>query len=217
LLVAFVWHQLAARKRTAAWAILVVVLVALGVRTIVRNRDWRDDLSLYTAGLRAEPGSAKMHAAVATQYNARGQFDLARAQYQTALAIYGEYPSALEQYGLLEARTGHDAEALQLLKKALSLSEKGSLDYDYAVVNLAAQLMKLNQNDEALTLLDRDIADSPQYARAWSNRAVLYYQRGQLQAARTDAEMALRLDPQNGQARNVLRLTGEGVTSLAPR
>jgi protein O-mannosyl-transferase len=217
LLVAAVWYQLAARKRVAAWAILVVVVAAFGVRTIVRNRDWRDDYSLFTSGLRAEPGSAKMHAAVGTQYAVRGQYDLARAQYQTALAIYSEYPSALEQYGLLQARSGHDAEALQLLKKALSLSEKGSINYDYAVVNLAAQLMKLNQNDEALKLLDKDIADSPQYARAWSNRAVLYYERGETQAARTDAETALRLDPENGQARNLLRLLGQGVTSLAPR
>lgn len=65
----------------------------------------------------------------------------------------------------MESSLGNDQEARRLLESALSLAQKGSLNYDYALVNLAAQLIKLGDYD-ALRLLDQDIADSPGYARA---------------------------------------------------
>jgi len=74
------------------------------------------------------------------------------------------------------------------------------------VVNLAAQYIKLGQNDNALKLLDQDIIDSPSYARAWANRAVIRYKYGQSASARSDAQTALHLDPANPQAQAVLSL-----------
>jgi protein O-mannosyl-transferase len=211
LLVAVLWYQLAAKQPKAAWVLLGVVLVAFCARTIVRNRDWQNNYSLYTAAVRAVPGSAKMHAALGTQYNNRGEYELAKPELEKAIAIFPEYPEALESYGLLKARMGQDAEALQLLQKAVAMSDKGSsMNYDFMVVNAAAQLMKMDKNDEALALLDKDISQSPEYGRAWANRAVLHYKRGETQAARSDAQMALRLDPENAQARNLLRALGEG-------
>jgi Flp pilus assembly protein TadD len=64
--------------------------------------------------------------------------------------------------------------------------------------------MKLGQNDDALKILNGDIALSPGYARAWSNRAVIRYARGEVASARDDAQTAVRLDPANTQARNLL-------------
>jgi len=45
--------------------------------------------------------------------------------------------------------------------------------------------------------MNREISESPGYARAWANRAVVRYKGGQIALARADAEMALRLDPGN--------------------
>lgn len=204
LLIAVLWFKLAARKPAAAWVLLGVVAVALGARTIVRNRDWRDDFSLWTAAVRAVPGSAKAHESAAVQYGLRGEYDVARSEFEEALRIYPDFPAAYESYGLLEASVGHDVKALDLLKRALAMSDKDSMNSGLA--NVAVQLMKLNQNDEALALLNQDIAQFPEYARAWSNRAVLHYRRGETPLARTDAQTALRLDPENTQARNLLQV-----------
>ncbi len=75
-------------------------------------------------------------------------------------------------------------------------------------VNLAAALLERGYVDDSLRLLNGVIAESPAYSRAWSNRAVIYYKRGELDPARADATAALRLDPENPQAQGVLRLTG---------
>ncbi len=58
------------------------------------------------------------------------------------------YPEALESFGLLESSMGHDQESRQLLERALSLAQKGSVKYDFALVNLAAQYIKLGQKGQ---------------------------------------------------------------------
>jgi tetratricopeptide (TPR) repeat protein len=47
--------------RRAALAAFAVWLVLLSALTITRNRDWRDDESLYTATLRQNPASTRVH------------------------------------------------------------------------------------------------------------------------------------------------------------
>jgi len=51
--------------RTGAPIAMVIITVALGIRTYVRNKDWRDELSLATASAKAAPESYKTHAALA--------------------------------------------------------------------------------------------------------------------------------------------------------
>ncbi len=77
-------------------------------------------------------------------------------------------------------------------------------EYDFRVVYLAAELMKLGENDDALKFLNKEIANSPGFSLAWSNRAVIRYQRGEITSAREDAQNALRLDLANIQAQYLL-------------
>jgi Flp pilus assembly protein TadD len=77
--------------------------------------------------------------------------------------------------------------------------------------------MKLGKNDDALKLLNEEIANSPGYARAWSNRAVIHFQRGELTSAREDAQNALRLGPNNPQAQNLLNLLSAPAASAPQR
>ncbi len=148
LLVVLIWSRLEDHKRRLAWAVFAIFVAALALRTVVRNRDWRDNFTLFSAAIRAVPGSAKMHAELGGEYVKRRQLDAARMEFQTALRIDPGFPEALESYGLAESRTGHDQEARRLLETALSLTGKDNIDYDFRAVNLAAQLMKLGQNDE---------------------------------------------------------------------
>jgi tetratricopeptide (TPR) repeat protein len=77
-------------------------------------------------------------------------------------------------------------------------------DYDFRMVGLAAELMKLGENDDALKFLNIEIGRSPGFSPAWSNRGVIRYQRGEMALARADAQNALRLDPANLQAQYLL-------------
>lgn len=213
LLVALLWIRLEERQQIVAWGILFGITVALTARTAVRNRDWRNDLALFSSEVRAVPGNARAHSNVAAEYAKLGRWDAARAEYQAAIRISPDYPEAIENYGLLESHLGHSRDALRLFQRALSETPNDRLDYPWMVVNLAAELMKLGQNDEALNVLNQVIQQRPGLSRAWSNRAVIRGQRGDLRSARSDAEAALRLDPANEQAQRLLRMLHAEVPS----
>lgn len=198
----FVW--LLNRNRTVGVAIVSLVAIVLGVRTVVRNRDWRDNAALYMSAGDAAPNSAKMRAFRGIIYLSRNDFDRSRADLDAALRINPEYPDAVEAMGLLESRIGNQTSALKYLEDALRMSSREDFDYDYRAANLATQQIQMGKLDDAMKLLNRRIAESSNYSRLWSNRAALRLALGQVADARADAKAALQLDPSNMQARNVL-------------
>ena len=213
LLLAVLWASLEKRQAAVAWAVLVLVLAALGARTMVRNRDWKSNYTLYLSAEHVVPNDSRLHANLGGFYMDNGNLELARTELQTALRIYPNFPDANEFYGLTEVRLGHDDTALPLLRRALELTRRDSPRYPEREINLAAMLVKLGKDDEALTLLNDAVAGAPGNPRGWSNRAVVHYRRGEMDMARADAEMALRVDPFNGQAQGVLRAMGVGKTA----
>jgi len=53
------------RTHAAAFAVLATIVVLFGARTWVRNRDWRDDVTLWTSAVKASPNSFKAHKGLA--------------------------------------------------------------------------------------------------------------------------------------------------------
>ena len=205
LLVALILNRSGILRSTAGWTLVGVLLAALGARTIVRNRDWRNNFTLFYSGVQAVPRSARAHRNLADEYVKRGQLDDAVKEFQITLRIYPMYPEAVENYGLAEARIGNDLEAKKLLENAVSLSLDSS-EHTVMEVNLALHLGKLGQYDDALKLLDEVTLRSPGYPLAWTSRAFIRYRRGEVALARSDAETALRLDPSNSQAQELLKI-----------
>jgi protein O-mannosyl-transferase len=215
LLLALMWFQFAKRNSTAAWLLLGIILIAFSARTVVRNRDWRDNFTLFSSAVKAVPRSAKAHSNLAVSYYQAGQIDAAGREVHAALGIYPDIAEAVDLAGLIELQRGHDDQARTLLEKALTLTTKDSPNYQLEAVDLAAVFSRLGQNDRALQILDQQIAQSPNYSLAWSNRAVIRYQQGQFQLARADAQQALSLDPSNSQARNLLAALNNFVPARA--
>ena len=206
LLVALGWNWLRDRRKVLALAAMAIMIAALGIRTVVRNRDWRNNLTLFRAAVQAVPGSEKMRANLGRAYLDHGQNELARKELDVALQIVPEDPGALASYGVLEFRAGNYQAAGKMMEHAFYICRRGDQNYEYIAVNLAAVYMQTDHIDAALQLLNGLIAESPRYSRAWANRAVIHYKRGEIEAAQSDAETALRLDSSNQQARNVMRL-----------
>lgn len=206
LFVILLWIPLLKHSPRSAWAVIVTITVLASVRTTIRNQDWHDDFTLFSADVQAAPGSAKLHAMLGGQYMLRGRWDLAHREFETAVRIYPNYPEVIELCGIIESRMGQDQEALQSLQKARSVAEMGSVTYDSITIDLAAHLVKLGRSDDALSLMNELIENSPGYSPAWSNRAAIHYGRGEFALASQDATVALRLDPANVQAQKLLPL-----------
>ncbi|KAF0308101.1 Transmembrane and TPR repeat-containing protein [Amphibalanus amphitrite] len=83
LLVAAGFHKMTRYRRysTLLRACICLLLVCHGLKTYRRNQDWRDELSLFTAGLRVNRNNAKL-------YNNVGHVLENRSQLQEALAFF---------------------------------------------------------------------------------------------------------------------------------
>jgi tetratricopeptide (TPR) repeat protein len=217
LLGGLAWISLRDRQKLVALAALTAVVAGFALRTAVRNRDWQDNLSLFESAVAAAPGSAKMRSGLGAEYLAEGRIDLAGPQLEAALHIEPNYPDAMESYGLLQSMIGNYAGAGAMMEHALNMSNRENPNYDFMAVNFAAVLMQTGHQDAALDLLNREIGESPRYARAWANRAVLRYQQGETAPARSDAETALRLDPKNSQAHNLMVLLDGSAEAASPK
>lgn len=206
LLLALLWLELEKRNRRAAWYAFATVAVLFSARTVVRNRDWRDMFTLFSSTVRTVPQSAKAHAGLGGEYLRRNQLEAARKEYEISMRIYPDFADLIDSYAIVQSRLGHDREALGLFEKSLAMTAKDDNNYGFVAVNLAAQYMKLGENDKALTILNDQITGSPINSRAFSNRAVIRYQRTEYPLALADAQTALKLDPSNLQAQRVLAL-----------
>ncbi len=106
--------------RTAAWTILGLVLVGNAVRTPVRNRDWRNDLTLFEATARVSTRSIRVLNNYGNVLYTRGDLAGAERQYRKALSLYADYDDArVNLAGVLIAR-GERAEARANLEAVLA-------------------------------------------------------------------------------------------------
>jgi tetratricopeptide (TPR) repeat protein len=176
---------------------------------VLRNQDWRDNLTLYSKDVHAVPQSVRAHLNLGDEYLKRRLVQAAYEEYATALKIYPDSEGALERYGLAEALMGRDGAACADLARALALAQREDPTYDLMAWNLATVLTKVGREEEALAVLNREIDESRGSTRVWASRAAIRYRRGDSAGARTDAEAALRLDPGNEVAQGLLNEMGQ--------
>jgi protein O-mannosyl-transferase len=76
----------------------VLIVAAFGIRTAARNRDWQDEITIWTAAVRDSPDSFKSHLGLAKALIADDHdlnIDHALAEYDQGLAILDSLPPAL--------------------------------------------------------------------------------------------------------------------------
>ncbi|MBI1814498.1 MAG: glycosyltransferase family 39 protein [Deltaproteobacteria bacterium] len=86
LLLSRIGHHLGMTRRHVEWAGVLLVLV-YGARTVVRNRDWRDDLTLWKVTAAAAPRNARAHANYGGALLAQYQLDQAEEEFRRSRKI----------------------------------------------------------------------------------------------------------------------------------
>ena len=97
----------------------MVVVTAFGARAWVRNNDWRDENTLYTATVVDAPASAKAHHNAAVALEHAGRLDDAAVEFRQTLEIYPDYASAAFGIGHIYALKDIRAGAVHWYEQAL--------------------------------------------------------------------------------------------------
>lgn len=122
-----------------------VVLFLCSLRTVLRNREWRDQFSLFQSAIAVSPGSAKVHNNLGVHYGMHGQLLEAQREFEEALRILPRYPEALFNLGLIYRRRGLLAQAEQAYRTAIRVKP----NFPEAHQNLAVLYRLQGRQEEA--------------------------------------------------------------------
>jgi tetratricopeptide (TPR) repeat protein len=134
------------------------IALVLGIRTIARNMDWKDNLSIYTAGVKACPNSVKTRFNLGTAYiqlgNASSSAQEKKSYYSSAVKelkaaqeIYAPYVNIYENLGFVYAEL---AKLSPTKKDSMEYFIKGKESLDYAIFELNLSKPTLFQNQFAI-------------------------------------------------------------------
>ncbi len=178
------------RPRTVA-AVGAAVLVLLAARTWERNRDWKDDFSLFRSAVRVSPRSARVRYNLGNAHRRRGELARAEESYRACLGIYPDFEPALRNLGVVLAEMGRAEEAIGFFRQALERHPESASLHN----NLGNAYRSLGRGAEAEAEYKRVLDLDPFSADARNNLGALFLDRGDAARAEVEFRESIRLAP----------------------
>jgi tetratricopeptide (TPR) repeat protein len=196
------------RRSALVWAAAALVLIAFSVRTIHRNRDWKDDLTLWKKTVKTAPQCARAHVNLGKALIAQGDLKWAIAELKTALQIKPDLPTAFANLGVAYGSMDMYDEAVRSFEKALQVHPR----FPGAYYNLGLTLARKGDMDGAAAAFEKAVAMDPNMSAAHYNLGLVYLKRGDSVRARRHLSRAAGLLPDSptaARAREALRGLGD--------
>jgi Flp pilus assembly protein TadD len=185
---------------SAAFALLVLLLAA---RTVVRNRDWRDNLTLWTKTVQTAPKSARAHTNLGEVYLRQGQIAQAEREFREALRIQPDDAVNRDNHGLALLRLGRVDEAEHEFRGALR-----SFPHPKTRINLGLVYLRRGQLDDAerefKSILQSGGLEPAMRATVLNNLGIVSALKGKQEEAEQAFTEVIRLDQNNADARGNL-------------
>ena len=182
--------------------ILVILLLALGTRTIVRNRDWKSEDSLWLSMEKISPSSDQNHNNLGDLYSRRKEWDKAIEEFKIAVTINPRYSYAFHNLGNAYLYSDRLDEATKYYYKALEINPMIWQTY----LQLAVISVKKNDLKSAEEIVLKGIKINPT-TESWRILGVIYVTGNNKEKAIEAFREALKLDPTNMTARQMLDAT----------
>lgn len=202
-----------ARCVRTLYPVCLMVLVLLSVRTVWRNADWRDQLTLWRKTVEVAPESARARNNLAGAYLQLRQLTAAEEQLATALRIRPDFAPARANLGKLYLDRGDLDSAEQALRAALAGGKEEAIPRLWLGVVYARKGEIAGAEQQFQTA-----ASQPPYdAYAYNNLGVLRAKAGRLDEAAVMFREAVRRMPALTEATDNLARLSRMEGSAAPR
>ncbi len=197
-------HALARRHpplgpRLAA-VLLVLATLALGTRTVLRNRDYRSDVSLWKSVTEQRPINARGYSNLCKALDEAGRPSDALAHCDEAIRLEPDLAEAYNNLGKALMDLGRTPEAVGRYQEALRLKPQLAEAHN----NLGMALIGVGRLSEAAAHFMQALRLAPTYAEVHANVGILLANTGHVAEAIAHYQEALRLDPGFWQAYNGL-------------
>lgn len=192
-----VWDRASGRP----WAWRLVWGTALGaigllgaMRIVLRNRDWRDEVTYYQAALAAEPEGAGLRLNLGAVYWNHMQPAAAEREWREAMKTAPDNAYLLNNMGLVCAGKKQYAEAIDYFERAMRLRPVHS----DAHLNLGRVYEETGKMAEAETQLKVAVALAPLSVQTRNELGSFYLSSGRWAEAETQFQASLQSIPNSG-------------------
>jgi Tfp pilus assembly protein PilF len=194
------WRATSSRQmiwRRALVAVLSVVALLWSFRIVMRNRDWQDNITLYTRTLEASPNAELIQVNLAAAYENQGLLQEAEHEYRTVLERDPDCAKCLNDLAWLFIEQARYAEAKPLLTRAVTLDPKAVSTR----LNLGIVYQKDGMIDRAEEQFRVAAALAPENVYVHTTVASFYEQQGDHSREEAALQRALSINPYYSQAR----------------
>jgi len=131
--------------KMAGWFLLILIVGTLSARTIVRNKDWKSEDTLWIATAQIAPSGQQIHNNLGDVYARQGNFDKAVEEFKTAIGINPNYADAYHNLANTYQAMGQLDLAIENYQKAIEINPGLWQSYQ----NLAATYFSTGEFDLA--------------------------------------------------------------------
>jgi Tfp pilus assembly protein PilF len=188
--------QAATSKRRPAWRhIMVVILSALAAASVVgivtRNRDWKNDLALYTKTLAASPDANLIRNNLGLEYERQGDVEAAEREWRQVLERDPKNVDSLNNLGLLFVKRRQRVAGVGFFLQAIELDPTRAEPH----LNLGFAYAEMGAMEQAELQLRAAVALAPQDPRALGALGFFYWRKGERSRAERALKLALSINP----------------------
>jgi len=187
-----------ARTAMAAAGVSIALIIVWVSVSIIQNRVWDSDISLFRNVVSRDPQRATAHAALARAYQGAARVREADQEARTALELDPSSSRAYVILAYLANSGGKYATAVDYLQKAVEAASgqpRGKTDQGTAYLNMGLIYWQLKEYEKAEDSLIKSIEAWPR-AVGWFHAGRFYFERGRLEDARSMFELAAKNVPE---------------------
>lgn len=172
-------------------ALPVIVILLCSYRTIERNKDWRDDYTLWKKTCETVPDCARARNNLGTVYFENGMINEAIVEHSKAVEIIPRYSKAHANLGADYVRKGMFDKAIAMCENAIEINPANSSAYN----TLGASYLSKGMFDAAIEACTIATEINPNYSGAYLNLGSVYLSVGMLDEGISACEKAIMLNP----------------------
>ena len=217
------------------WAVLIVLIILFGIRTITRNEVWKNDITLFTHDVDVMPNSVLCLGNAGARWidlserpenkaHEKEYLEKAKGYLDHALKLHPKYVNGYLNLGLayFKLRDYNKAEEIWGTAYRLYPSNPYLVSYYRVLSNVYIQQAFQDAKDKklqnSLYWFDRASKIFPQDPEIWYNLGGAAFSVGDYARARAAFEQCLKLKPDHAQAKNGLANcpTSGGISVVLP-
>lgn len=189
-------------QRIVGIALVGVVVASLGIKTLLRNRDYHDAGTMWRNVLTTRPYNPRAYFGLGRHSVRKERYEDAIRQFTQAIRLAPEYAEAHFNLGVVFHKQKRADDAIASYREALRIRPTMLV----ALSNLGGTLQQEGELDEAIVYYRKAIKINPRFPNAHANYGNALLEKDELEKAIKHLKEALHLNPELPQPRKDLAM-----------